>query len=196
MDKSKLPVYKLRIDDEASGVDYIALVDHPAIERNWMAFGKEEQFKVVDKDLQILSGPLMIADLPIYRKSAAMGEYYAVFDGETIEKIVQRYFKNKFTSNVNIMHDAQAKVQDVFMFESFIINRNRGIRPPKGFEGVTDGSWFGTFKVDNNEVWETFIKTGQLQGFSVEGEFFHEPFEEKKQSDIEKLIEIIEKLKV
>jgi hypothetical protein len=196
MDKSKLPIYKLRIDDDGAGVDYIALVDHPAIERNWMAFGKEEQFKVVDKDMQILSGPLMIADLPIFRRSAAMGEYYAVFDGDTIEKIAQKYFKNKYTSNVNIMHDAEQRLEGVYMFESFIINRSRGIRPPKGFEGVTDGSWFGTFKVDNKEVWDEFIKTGKLQGFSVEGEFLHEHYEEKPKSDIEKLIDIIEKLKV
>jgi hypothetical protein len=193
----KLPVFKLTIDDEDSGVDYVALVDHPAIEREWVAFSKEKSsFKVLDKELQILSGPLMIADLPIYRKSPSMGEYYAVFDGETIEKIVQRYFKKKFTSNVNIMHDAAQKVDDVYMFESFIINRGRGVKPPKGFEGVTDGSWFGTFKVDNKDVWETFIKSGELKGFSVEGEFFHEPFEERKQSEIEQVIEIISSIKV
>jgi hypothetical protein len=196
MENKNLPIYKLKIDDETLGVNYIALVDHPAIERNWMAFSKEKaQFEVVNKDLQIITGPLMIADLPIYRRSEERGEYYAVFDAETIEKIAMRYFKNKFTGNVNIMHDENLKVNDVFIFESFIINRGRGINPPKSFDGVTDGSWFGTMKVENNEVWEEFIKTGMLKGFSVEGEFSHEPFAEGKLSDIENIIEIISSIK-
>jgi len=55
--------------------------------------------------------------------------------------------------------------------------------------------WVGTMKVDNQEVWDSFIKTGQLRGFSVEGEFAHEPFEEKKLSDIEKIVSIIERIK-
>ena len=40
-----LPVYKLVIDDsDELGVEYIALVDQPAIETNWHAF-KEHKFK-------------------------------------------------------------------------------------------------------------------------------------------------------
>jgi hypothetical protein len=30
------------------------------------------------------------------------------------------------------------------------------------------GTWFGTMKVDNDEVWEQFIKAGHLKGFSIE----------------------------
>lgn len=197
----KLPIFKLVVDKEDSGVDFIALVDRPAIEREWMCFSKDQaepvkmEFAVVNEELKILTGPIMIADLPIYRRSEERGEYYAVFDAKTIETIMQRYFKNKFTGNVNIMHSADAQVNDVYMFESFIINRGRGIKPPKGFEGITDGSWFGTMKVDNQEVWDGFIKTGQLKGFSVEGEFGHEPYQEKKLSDIEKIVSIIESIK-
>ena len=40
-----LPVYKLVIDDnDELGVEYVALVDSPAIERNWMAF-KDQHFE-------------------------------------------------------------------------------------------------------------------------------------------------------
>lgn len=192
----KLPIYKLRVDKEDSGVDYIALVDHPAIQRNWMAFSEEKQnFYVENEDQMILSGALMIADLPIFRRSESLGEHYVIFDKETISTIVKRYFKNKFTSNVNLMHEQTAKVDGVYLFESYIINRERGIKPPKGFEGVSDGSWFGSFKVDNKEVWDDFVKTGKLKGFSVEGEFAHEPFEQKKLTDIEKIIAIIEQIK-
>ncbi len=181
----KLPVWKLTIKEDDSGVDFVALVDFPAIERNFQAFSKvKSTFQVQDEKKKILSGPLMIADMPIYRRSVDKGEYYAVFEADTIEKIAQRYFKNKFNTNVNLMHDEGQKVEGIYQFESFLINRERGIMPPKGYEDLSDGSWFGSFKVENDEIWNKFIETGELKGFSVEGyfeqEMVQEPTEEEK----------------
>jgi hypothetical protein len=59
------------------------------------------------------------------------------------------------------------------MFESYIIDREKGIMPPKGFEEVSDGSWFGSFKVENEKIWEE-VKAGTFKGFSVEGLFRYE----------------------
>jgi hypothetical protein len=195
MEKKNIPIFKLTIDDEDSGVDYVALVDHPAIERNWVAFSKSKaSFQVSDQEKRIIAGPLMIANLPIYRNDPQMGEYYAMFDPETIYKIALRYFKNKFTSNVNIMHDPGQVVENVFMFQSFIIDRPNGIKPPKGFEGITDGSWFGFYKVENDEVWNEFVKSGELKGFSVEGIFKHEPYTEKSIDTIDNIIQVINEI--
>jgi hypothetical protein len=194
MDKN-IPIFKLTIDDEETGVDYIAMVDQPAIQRNWQAFSETKQKFQADTDKRIITGALMLANLPIYRKDDKMGEYYAVFDIDTIYKIAQRYFKNKFTSNVNIMHDPTQKVDGVYMFESFIVDRARGIKPPKGFEGITDGSWFGSFKVENDEVWNDFIKTGELKGFSVEGIFKNEPYKEEPKDTIQQIINVIDSIK-
>jgi hypothetical protein len=49
----------------------------------------------------------------------------------------------------------------------------------KGFEDVPDGSWFGSFKVDNAEVWAE-IKAGKVRGFSVEGQFNYRKTGDKK----------------
>ena len=69
MEKSEL--LELIIDEEdESGVDYIALVDSPAIESNWMAFNKEDVkqiFQIQDEEKRIVSGYFMKADLPIIR---------------------------------------------------------------------------------------------------------------------------------
>ncbi len=191
-----LPVWKLTIKEDDSGVDFIALVDYPAIERNFQAFAKEKAvFKVQDAKKRILTGPLMIADQPIYRRSADKGEYYAVFDKETIEQIAQRFAKNKYGSNVNLMHDENQKVDGVYLFESYIIDRNRGVNPPKGFEDVTDGAWFGSFKVDNTDVWDKFIETGELKGFSVEGFFEQEKISDPDPDEnlLKKIMELLEK---
>ena len=147
-----------------------------------------------DKEKRMISGALMISDLPIYRKDE-MGEYYVVFDKEQIEKIAQRFFKKGYTHNVNMMHDSERQVNGVYMVESFIIDKTRGIRTPEGYPTLTEGSWFGTFKVDNNEVWNDFIKTGVFKGFSVEGAFAHRKLQNVEQTDIEKIADRIQSLK-
>jgi hypothetical protein len=153
------------------------------------------QFKFyADKERRLISGGLMIADLPIYRKDE-MGEYYVVFDKEQIEKIAQRFFKKGYTHNVNMMHDSERQVNGVYMVESFIIDKTRGIRTPEGYPTLTEGSWFGTFKVDNNEVWNDFIKTGVFKGFSVEGAFAHRKLQNVEQSEVEKIADRIQSLR-
>jgi len=169
--KKKLPLYNLMIDDNIElGVSYVALVDDPAIEINWMAFNNQIQFKA-DTERRIITGALMLSDTPIYRRNESMGEFNVIFDKHTIEKIVQRFMKNDFGKQVNAMHDPNQLINGVYMYESFITDKERGIQAPKGFEKVPEGSWFGSYKVENEDVWQNFIKTGEFKGFSVEGAF-------------------------
>ena len=157
------------------GVDAIALVDEPAIERYFQAFNNQKPmcFQVSNEEQRIITGPLMIADLPIYRRDAN-GEYMAVFDAGTIKQIALKFFALGNNKNVNEMHDPTAKVPGVIMFESFLIDSSRGISTPKGFPAVADGSWFGSYYVANDDVWAK-VKDGTFRGFSVEGFFEHVP---------------------
>ena len=83
------------------------------------------------------------------------------------------------------------------MFESYIIDRERGVNPPTGFEDVADGSWFGSFKVENDKLWGE-VKAGTFKGFSVEGLFRYEKAgmivqkEEQIMSQIFKILSQIE----
>jgi leucyl-tRNA synthetase len=128
-----------------------------------------QNFSIQNEEERIISGPLMLADTPIYRNDDN-GEYYVVFTKETIKKIAQRFFKKGYQSNVNLMHDQGNLTEGMTMFESWIKDDKRGIKAMKGFEDVPDGSWFGSFKVDNDEVWK-LVKEGKVRGFSVEGQF-------------------------
>jgi hypothetical protein len=189
-----LPIYKLVISSDMSDdseVDYIALVDRPAIQKNFLAFNERLKFEVISEDKQILSGALMLADVPIYRNNEEFGEHYVVFDAETIQQIAEKFFKRGYQSNVNEMHDANKAVQGVTMFESWLVNHAMGKMPIKGFEDAKDGSWFGSYKVDNAEVWAK-VKSGEFQGFSVEGIFGYSDII-KKEDDvmIEKIKEIL-----
>ena len=68
------------------------------------------------------------------------------------------------------MHDEALSVEGVTMYESFIVDSSRGVMAMKGFEDAPEGSWFGSFKVENESVWNK-IKSGEFKGFSVEGVF-------------------------
>lgn len=184
----KLPLYALVIDDkDESGVDFIAMVDKPAIEKNWMAFQNQKMdFVITNQDRRIITGPLMIPNLPIYRRDE-IGEYNVFFTAETINQICQKYFKNGYTSNVNMMHDPNQITKGIYMFESFIADKSRGVLCPTAYSGLPDGTWFGSFKVDNQDVWDSFVKTGVFKGFSVEGIFQHKYLVDKSQADTDAL---------
>lgn len=182
-----LPIYLLDINEDEQAqteVNFIALVDKPAIQKNWQMFKEAPARFAVDQEKQIISGALMIADMPIYRKDEEFGEYYAVFNAATIEKIAIKYYQKGFQSNVNLMHDGDMIVDGATMFESWIVNRELGKMPMKGYEDVSDGSWFGSFKVTNDKVWG-MVKDGLIKGFSVEGLFQYKP---KKQEMSEEQI--------
>lgn len=192
MDKT-LPIYELTINEEDSvGVNFISIVDRPAIEKKWQVFNtSKHRFQPADTEKKIVSGAAMVANMPIYRRDNQRGEYFVMFKADTIRKIVEKYFRNKFTSNVNMNH---ANVTDgVYVIESMLIDKSRGIVTPKGHDELPDGSWFVSMKVDNNDVWNNFIKTGTLTGFSVEGTFIEEHLTDSTPDTIKKLIDIFKK---
>jgi hypothetical protein len=167
MDKKLIYLTVDQDETDETRVEKVSFVDSPAIQRGWMAFNNQQRFKVQSEDRRIVSGALMVAGLPIYRRDDS-GEYYVSFTASAIQSIVYKFMKENRTKEVNEMHETD--VDGVFLFESFIIDSSRGIKTPEGFDELPDGSWFGSFKVDNDEVWKK-VKDGTYTGFSVEGLF-------------------------
>ena len=189
----ELPIYELMINEDIQDdaeVSFIALVDRPAIQKNWNAFKENVKFQIISEDKRIISGAIMLSDSPIYRNDSINGEYYVVFSKDTIFKIAQKFFKKGYQANVNLMHDSNQQVSGVTMFESFISDKDRGILPMKGFEDAPDGSWFGSFKVEDDSVWE-MIKEGKVKGFSVEGVFEYSKAKTKEAQLLESIKEIL-----
>jgi hypothetical protein len=185
-----LPIYELKISDAETEVDYVALVDEPAIQRDFVAFNKAQQKYQFNEEKRIISGPLMVPDMLIYRNNELFGEHYVKFSAQTIKDIVVKFFKKKYQSNVNIMHDTALQVEGCTMFESFISDSERGILPMQGFEDMTNGTWFVSFYVDNNEVWSE-IKAGTFKGFSVEGLFGYGKAEKTPEQLLTEIIELL-----
>lgn len=189
--------YELIIDDDTIGVSAISLVDKPAVEYNFLIFSRDEKmmFSVTDVEKRELFGVIMLADTPIIRSAnikLGIGVHNVIFTKDTIKKIVEKYSKNKLNDSVTLDHSIFT--EGVYLFESYIINREEGIYPPKDFIEITDGSWVGRFKVDNDEVWSS-IKNGTFKGFSIEGEFKYNFNKEEDIDDEEFLNEIYNYLK-
>ena len=109
-------------------------------------------FQIVSEDEHIVTGPLMIANEKIYRNNELMGEHYVVFSTDTIKKIAIKFSKKKYQDSVNLMHDPAQIVEGVTMFESWIVDKKRVVKPMTRFEDVPEGSWFGSFYVENQDV--------------------------------------------
>lgn len=171
-----MKTYELVINEDEQSeleVDFVSLVDFPAIEKNFLKFDENKplQFAKVDTERRIISGPAMLADTPIFRRDEATGEEYnVIFKAETIEKIAQKFFAKGFNKNFNLMHNPEAKLDNVTIFESFITDESRGIKAMVGFEDAPQGSWFISAKVNDDTTWQ-MIKDEKIKGFSVEGMF-------------------------
>ncbi len=170
----ELPIYELRIQEDLADdaeVSFVALVDKPAIQKDFLVFNEQKlAFAIQDDEQHIISGPLMLADEPIIRNNAKYGQHLIKFSAETIKEIAIKFSKKGYQKNVNLMHDENMQLDGLVMFESFIVDSKRGIKPMNGFEDVKDGSWFGSFYVENEQAWD-LIKQGKVKGFSVEGMF-------------------------
>lgn len=166
----KLPVYKMMIDSDETGTEFVSLVEQPAIEVNWKAFNevKKYGFERVGEE-QKLAGYFMIPDLPIYRNDE-MGEYMIVFDKEQISKMAEKFNKETRTQNINYEHQPNSKVDGAFIAENWIVDGEVDKASKFGFE-LHDGGWFGIVKIDDKNFWDEQIKGGKVYGFSIEGLF-------------------------
>ena len=157
-----------------------------------MKFNKQKplefNFQIQDEEKRIVSGFFMVADLPIPRLNELGEKFYVVFKKDTINKIVNKFFKQGYSNKINLMHDTE--MDGVYVIESLIIDSKRGTISPKGFEKVPDGSWWGSLRVQNDEVWD-MVKRGDIKGFSVEGMFGSDKSRNIQERIINKIREVI-----
>ena len=168
-----MKLYDISIDptDFESGLNAISLVEHPAVEVDFLAFAKDESavLQFADEERHIITGIALLADTPICRIAPDKTEYYVRFTKDCIRQLVEKYFKFGLTNSVNIEHKKDQFVDGVTMLESYLIDKERGICPSE-FASAPDGSWVVSYKVNNLDVWSK-IKSGEVKGFSVQGLF-------------------------
>ena len=147
-------------------IDVTALPDYVAE----VTSSLEYSFSALDEQ-QMLIGPLMTPNKLIPRLDDNGDKYYVYFTEDTIKKLSYKMMKDKLIDSVNIEHNSSDKVSDAYMVESWLVEDPYTDKSNKyGFEPVK-GQWFGIYKIDNKEIWDDYIKSGKVKGFSIEGFF-------------------------
>jgi hypothetical protein len=166
-----MKTYQAVFDENANtGVYGISLVLNPAMEGSFIALSKQEEvtFKEVSKEERKVVGLVLEPNKLIYRNDGNE-EYNIVFNEETIKNLSYNFFKQKFHQNSTIEHNIEQKIENVTFVESWIVeDRKTDKQQLYGFDYPV-GSWLATLKIDNPEVWENFVKTGKVKGFSIDG---------------------------
>lgn len=191
-----MDIIELIIDenDEFSGIEAISIVESPAIEENFVALKdqKEYKFAEIDKEQQILIGPVLIPNKPIYRREGDR-EYYIYFTQETVRKASELFLMKGNQNNSTYEHFE--KLNGLSMVESWIVDDPEKDKSAIYGMQLPKGTWAGTIKVNNKEIWDQFVKTGKVKGFSIEGYFAekaerpNEPIEEELSAAF-KLLEV------
>jgi hypothetical protein len=158
------------------------LVEEPAIESNFVFFDKEKiQFAAVNDEKKLLMGPILIPDKQILRIDGEGMPYHVFFKPETIKRLSEMYLKKKYTDKSTLEHDS--KIDGVTLVESWIVESRTKDKSALYGLSVPVGTWMGTFKVDNEDIWNNYVKTGEVKGFSIEGLFGHNLVEAAKEND-------------
>ena len=156
----------------------------------------KQYFQIDNEEKRIVLGPAMIPDQKIFRKDAMGNPYYVFFTAETIRMIAEKYMKNQYTRNNDLMHDGEA-VRDVYVIESWIKEDENDKSVKYGYE-VPVGSWMIAMKIAKtpmgDKVWNQ-VKEGKLNGFSVSGFFEEVAAFNREEMFLYKVAEVLKKIK-
>lgn len=184
-------IIELVLDEENNeiGIEAISVVENPAIEEDFIALSNDIiELKEVDKEKKLLLGALLIPNKPIYRRSGD-DEYYVFFSKDTVLKASQMYLMNGNQSKATLEHSHD--INGLTLVESWIVEDEVHDKSRKYGMNVPVGTWMGAVKVNNDEVWNDFVKTGKVKGFSIEG-YFADKMERPKENLQEELSKIEE----
>jgi hypothetical protein len=188
-------IIELILDEEDldAGVEAISIVESPAIESDFVALKNQEiKLAEVDKEKKILMGALLIPNKPIYRNGSE-GEYYIYFSKDTIVKASQMFLQNGNQSRSTLEH-AQA-LNGLTLVESWIVEDKAKDKTALYSLDVPVGTWMGSVKVNNEDVWNEYVKTNKVKGFSIEG-YFADKMEAPKEAIEEQMAEqLLSKIK-
>ena len=175
--KARKKVYEMLIDeaDMESGVFAISLVEDPAIEENWIYLSKQKNVDLaqIAPDKRLLIGPALVPNKLIPRFDELTGEEYDItFTPEVIEMAAHLYMQRQNNNNATLEHEGE--VADISTVESWIITDPEKDKSNKYGMKYPKGTWMVAMKVNNPTIWNDYVKTGRIKGFSIEGMLGHE----------------------
>jgi len=182
-------------DSEELTIDAISLVTSPAIEQDFVFFGKENNnltLAKVDEEKRMLVSPALIPNKQIFRYDPNTdSNYYVYFSKETVRQASELYLKHNNHHKATYQHED--RVSGVLTIESWIKEGEQDKSKLYGFD-LPDGTWFVKMKIENDEMWNK-IKDGELKGLSIEGYFINKMEKMgKQQFSNEEILEALSEL--
>jgi hypothetical protein len=178
-------------ENEFSGIEAISVVENPAIEEDFIALKKQQvQLAEVDKEKRILMGAALVPNKKIYRTNGE-DEYNIFFSEDTVRKASELFLSRGKQNNSTLEHDV--KLNGLSVVESWIIEDKKKDKSKKyGFD-LPIGTWMVSVKVNNDEIWNDFVKEGKVKGFSIEG-FFADKLDDRPRESVEEDFDEMEAL--
>jgi len=165
-------IIELLIDEDEllSGIEAISIVDRPAIQENFIALSEQTKVELaeVDKEKRILMGAALIPNKNIYRADGE-NEYYIYFSEDTVRKASELFLMRGNQNKSTLEHEAE--LYGLSVVESWIIEDQTHDKSRKYGMELPIGTWMVSMKVNNDDVWNNYVKTGKVKGFSIEGYF-------------------------
>ena len=175
MKRKPTKIVELVISDESQEltIDAISLVTSPAIEQDFVFFGKDKNnltLAKIDEEKRMLVSPALIPNKQIFRYDPNTdSNYYVYFSKETVRQASELYLKHNNHHKATYQHED--RVSGVLTIESWIKEGEQDKSKLYGFD-LPDGTWFVKMKIENDEMWNK-IKDGELKGLSIEGYFIN-----------------------
>jgi len=165
----------LREEDELSGVEAISLVETPATEEDWIFLSEHKvELAVADTEKRILMGAALVPNKKIKRAPKEEGgkPFFIFFSENTVRQISQKFLKSGKQNNTTLAH--QIPLNNVSIVESWIIEDDVHDKSRKFGLTAPVGTWMLSVKVEDDTVWNEWVKEGRIKGFSIEGKFADE----------------------
>ena len=197
-----MKIIELIIDEENEDntITAISLVDKPAIEETFIALSSQEiKFAEVDKEKKIICGPALVPNRTIYRKDQSTNEeWYIFFSAETVRKASEMFFIKGNQSQATLEH--KYKLENLTVVESWIIMDKEKDKSALYGMDLPLGTWMISMKVNDDSIWEEFVRGGKVSGFSIEA-FFSEKYTQrpkdktiKEETEAQELLDKVTKI--
>ena len=165
-----MKTFNAKFKKGGKGVFAISLVKTPATEETFIAMSaQEEMIKMakVNEEQRLVMGLVLQPEQLILRQDESSGEKFnIVFSADTIKELSHNFFKSGFQLNSKLEHNSPIK--DVTFVESWIVENSEIDKSANFGMSFPKGSWMATMKVDNDDIWNNYVKTGEVEGFSVD----------------------------
>ena len=167
-----METYEVKFNEgDNDGVYCISMVSDPAIGVQFVTLSKQRELNLatINEEQRILLGAVLIPNQPIYRNQDGH-EFNIVFPAETIKQVQQNFSRQGYQNNSTIEHSG-TQIEDVTFVETWIkMDEVHDKSVHYGFNEPV-GTWFAAMKVNNDEIWNDYVKTGKVKGFSIDGVF-------------------------